>query len=461
MSRFVLNRRAALRGILAGGAATVVGLPMLEAMLNSHGTALADGNPIPQRFVTYFFGNGFILDRFVPAATGPNYPLSEQLAPLAPVQEYCNVLTGFDNRCEETITHHEGMTVFTGYTMTNIQGLSSNAGGPTIDQLVADAIEASGQTTTIKSIQVGVSRHLSTMDGGTTMHNLSHRGPSQALPPVYSPKDVWTSVFGSFTPKNDPSGPLRMSVLDAVKGQTEALKKRLGQKDIIRLDAHLEGVNELQKKIAALPPLCVPPAMPVEENPWVNGPEPIITVNQIMSDLIAYAFECDITRVASLLLVGGAAETVLYDIYPPGTPDKDKDNHHLNTHAYPFKEKQIHDGVVYQMTRFSEFLQALKAKPDPTGGNLLDNTMVYFSSDCSEGWSHSIEKQPIIVAGRGGGYLKAESAHYASQGGNPSDVLLTMLQRFDPKAASVGQLVPSSGSNNPPGSTTPFKDILA
>lgn len=446
MSRFVLNRRAALRGILAGGAATVVGLPMLEAMLNSHGTALADGNPIPQRFVTYFFGNGFILPRFVPATTGANYPLSEQLMPLAPVQEYCNVITGMDNRCEETITHHEGMTVFTGYTMVNIQGLSSNAGGPTIDQLVADAIEKSGQTTTIKSIQIGISRHLSTMDGGTTLHNLSHRGPSQALPPVYSPLDVWTNVFGSFTPKNDPAGPLRMSVLDAVKGQTQTLKKRLGQKDIIRLDAHLEGVNELQKKISALPPLCVPPGMPSETNPWVNGPEPIVTVNQIMSDLVAYAFECDITRVASVLLVGGAADTVLYDT---GTTSV----HHLNTHKYPFKEDEIHEGVVYQMTRFSEFLQALKAKADPTGGNLLDNTMVYFSSDCSEGWSHSIEKQPIIVAGRGGGYLKAQSAHYASPGGNPSDVLLTMLRAFDPAAASIG------GGN--PMSTTPFKDIVA
>jgi hypothetical protein len=79
--------------------------------------------------------------------------------------------------------------------------------------------------------------------------------------------------------------------------------------------------------------------------------------------------------------------------------------------------------------------------------------MVYFSSDCSEGWSHSIQQQPIIVAGRGGGYLKSQSAHYASQGGNTTDVLLTMLKRFDPKAASIGGGAPMS--------TTPFTDILA
>ena len=86
-------------------------------------------------------------------------------------------------------------------------------------------------------------------------------------------------------------------------------------------------------------------------------------------------------------------------------------------------------------------------------GNLLDNTMVFFSSDCSEGWSHSVQKQPIIIAGRGGGYLKTPTAHYASNGGNPTDVLLTMLRRFNPAAASVGGGAPMS--------TTPFTDILA
>lgn len=446
MSRFKLSRRTVLRGMLAGGAATTVGLPMLEAMLNSNGTALADGNAIPQRFVSYFFGNGFILNRFVPMMTGPNYPLSEQLAPLEPVKDYCHVVTGMDNRCEKLITHHEGMTVFTGHTMVNVSGLSSNAGGPTIDQLVADAIEASGNGPTVKSVQIGISRRLSTMDGGTTMHNLSHRGPNQALPPEFNPQNVWNTLFGSFVPKDDPSGPLRSSVLDAVKAQTDALKKRLGQEDKQRLDAHLDGVNELQNKIAALPPACAAPGMPAETNPPVMGPEPLVTVNQIMSELVAYAFECDVTRVASMLLVGGAADTILYDIGVNSV-------HHLNTHSWPNKETEIHNGVVYQMQRFSDFLNTLKLKSDPTGGNLLDNTIVFFSSDCAEGWSHTVKKQPVIVAGKGGGYLKYPGIHYASSGGNPTDVLMSVLRHFDPN-------VPSIGSGNPM-SSTPLADIVA
>ncbi len=448
MSRFQLSRRAVLRGLLAGGAATTVGLPMLEAMLNSNGTALADGNPIPQRFATWFFGNGFLLNKFVPGTTGPGYQLTEQLAPLAPVQDYCQVITGMDNKCEKLITHHEGMTIFNGYTFQHQGGLKSVVGGPTIDQVVADAIVASGVQTPVKSIQTGVSRHLSYMDQGTTMHNLSHRGPDQPLPPEFNPQAVWNTLFGSFTPVNDPSGPLRGSVLDAVKAQTEALKKRLGQKDIARLDAHLDGVNQLQGKIAAIPPACQAPGMPDETNPYVNGAEPIVKVNQLMSELIAYAFECDVTRVASVLLVGGAAGTVLYDI---GTNNE----HHLATHNTDpgVQNGQVHDGIIYQMQRFSDFLQVLKNKPDPLGGNLLDNTIVFFSSDCSEGWSHSVKKQPMIVAGKGGGYLKYPGIHYASNGGNPTDVLLAVLRNFDAAAPSVGAGAPMS--------TTPLADILA
>jgi Protein of unknown function (DUF1552) len=444
MKRFALSRRAVLRGILAGGAATAVGLPMLEAMLNSNGTALANGDPIPQRFVTYFFGNGFILNRFVPAATGPNYPLSEQLAPLAPVADYCHVITGMDNRCEKLITHHEGMTIFNGYTFVHQGGLKSVVGGPTIDQVIADAIVASGVSTPVKSIQTGISKKLSYMDQGTTMHNLSHRGPDQPLPPEFNPQSVWNTLFGNFTPMDDPSGPLRGSVLDAVKAQTEALKKRLGTKDVARLDAHLEGVNELQKKLEAIPPLCQAPGMPSETNNPGAGPEPIINVNQVMSDLIAYAFECDVTRVASVLLVGGAAGTVLSDVA--------SSEHHLTTHNWPSAEAAINTGVIYQMERFRDFLMTLKNKVDPTGGNLLDNTMVFFSSDCSEGWSHSVQNQPMIVAGKGGGYLKYPGIHFAAPNGNPSDVLLTCLRKFDPNAASVG-------AGNPM-STTPFLDIL-
>jgi hypothetical protein len=437
-----LSRRTLLKGMLAG-ASVAVGLPTLEAMLNSHGEAFADGSKIPLRFMTFFFGNGFILSKFVPTTEGPGYELTEQLAPLKNVKEYVSVMTGFDNRCETQITHHEGMTVFNGYTMVNISGLSSNPGGPTIDQVIASKI---GNLTAIPSVHLGVSRRLSIQDGGTTMHYLSHKSTNEPQPPQFNPQEVWNSLFNAFTPPQDPAGPLRVSVLDAVRDNTAALKKRLGAKDNQRLDAHLTGLSELETKIKALPPLCTKPGIPSETNPEVSGPEPFVSTSEAMSDLLAYAFACDVTRVASLLLVGGAAETVMSDL-------GESTSHHNISHNWPGAAAKLNEGIVYQMQRFAYLLEKLKATPDGVNGNVLDNTIVYMSSDCAEGWSHTINAQPVIVAGGGGGYLKTPGVHVKGNGANPSDILLTCAQAFDPLHASIGA--------GDPFSNTPLKAIVA
>lgn len=138
-----LRRRTLLRGA-AGGLSAVVALPILDAMLDQHGEAFADGSALPCRFMTFSFGNGVRLSRFVPSAAYPNpWEVSEELQPLADrgVKDHVSVLTGFDNRSQYSITHHEGMTVFSGHDLRDVgqgQGFFSNAGGPTIDQVIAD-----------------------------------------------------------------------------------------------------------------------------------------------------------------------------------------------------------------------------------------------------------------------------------------------------------------------------------
>ena len=62
-----LNRRALLRGSLVTGAALAVPLPFFECMLDSSGTAFAQGGPLPKRFATWFFGNGILPPLWNPA----------------------------------------------------------------------------------------------------------------------------------------------------------------------------------------------------------------------------------------------------------------------------------------------------------------------------------------------------------------------------------------------------------
>jgi hypothetical protein len=399
------------------------------------------------------------------------WTLSDELHPLGEVKEYLSVLTGLQNHCQHQIAHHEGMTVFNGYSFDDYEaqcdfdmngvidftdpnvdpmsenacvGLYSKAGGPTIDQVVADAI---GTTTPTKSIQVGVSRRLSVMDFGTTLAAVSHRGPNEPLYPEFNPQTVWQLLFGGFMPKVDDRS-IRTSVLDAVAADAKRLRPRLGAVDKTRLDAHLEGIHELEAKLAAAAPACALPPKPIETNPMGNGDEPLTSVNEAMSDLLVYALACDITRVASMLFIGGASITTFSDlnqVFP----------HHFNTHDKT-KQDLVHEGVLYIMRHLAYLLEKMKDTVDPTGQNLLDTGIVYVASDCAEGLTHSIARQPIVLAGHGRNKLVFPGIHYQAApapggAGNTSDVLLTVLQAFDPTAESVGGDVCVS--------TTPLTDI--
>jgi hypothetical protein len=456
-----LHRRTVLRGAVAGAGTAVVGLPLLEAMLNDNGTALAGGGSAkPVRLVTWFFGNGINRARFIPGGAltpvpGPDYPLTEHLMPLANVREYISIPTGFQNRCESQITHHEGMTLFNGYTFDqtcqsgdNCFGFYSNAGGPTIDQVAASLV---GNQTTIPSIQVGVSKKQSGADFGTTMHALSHKSTLEPLYPQLNPQDVYYSLFGNFTPPEDPSKDVRLSALSAVNAQIGRLRQRLGARDKARLEAHLDGISELEAKISALPPVCTVPSMPTETNTDVGGVEPLISVNEAMSDLLAYAFACDVTRIASVLFHEGASDTVF-----PGTA---LDGHHSHSHGFAVDDNGFevdygglagfNAGMLFTMGQLAYFLEKLKNTADGEMANLLDNCAILIGSDNMDGWSHDYQDRLLfcMVAGGGGGRLVHPGIHCVEPGRNVCDVTLTVLQAAVPEVTSIGSGL--AASSNP------------
>lgn len=461
LRKFKLSRRTVLRG-LAGGAAVSVALPPLEAMMNDHGTALANGEDMARRFISFFWGNGVVLNRFEPDQVGATWSLSEELAPFAPVKDYVSVLTGIQNRCADAITHHEGMTGFSGYTFVPAggPGFASDYGGPTIDQLIADAI-AARVTTPIRSVQVQCSKGFSPADNGSTATTISARGEPGNLTPLYgetNPVQVWQTLFGEFVPQADDSE-LRLSILDAVREDADRLRPQLGVRDNQRLDSHFDGLAELELKISTVTPSCDLPISPTHTNSEPVNNEQLTLTNQLMSELIAYAFVCDITRVASNMFLPLAGEATLAESESGSTT-----THHLVSHLNEPIEV-YNQGVIYIMERFSQMLQILAGTEDFDGTNLLDSTIVYGTSDCSTGWNHSVRRQPIILAGRGRDYLVHPGIHYqavaapdpnadgAPSSGNMSDVLLSCLRAFDPGAASVGGGAPMSD--------TPLTEILA
>jgi hypothetical protein len=437
-----MSRRTMLRGMV-GGTLVALALPPLEAMLNSNGTALANGSGLPRRLITWFFGNGCALKdlnnpnfgiRFYPNAQGPNYDVPPQLAPLqtAGVIDYCHVLSGFDIKAasEHRRGHHDGCTFFSGYPFIELPAdganYSSKFGGPTVDQVAANAI---GGETFLPSIQLQVSKRIVSTEGPTLQY-LSHKGPEQPLPQTANPQEAWNKLFASFTPEDDPSTPHRLAALDAVSEDAKALQMRVGAADRMRLEAHLESVAQIRSQIAALAPVCTMPPQPGETNSDIDGNEPIIAVNNVMSDLLALAFSCDITRIASVQFTGSVGFTVFSDL-------GQNMGHHDMTHD-ALRNEDVDASTIYTMERFAYLLAALRNTMEGDG-NLLDNSCVLLGSDASSGLNHSTYDQPCIVAGKGGGALVYPGIHYRSPNSeNSSNILLSVLRTVCPEADGIG-----------------------
>jgi hypothetical protein len=433
-STLALHRRSLLKGLFAGSLVTL-SLPPLEIMLNSHGTAFADGSLLPRRFMTWFFGNGVIPERWVPQAEGAGYELTDSLKPLGDLKPYCSLLSGFRNGAAEKNRrgHHDGVAgCFSGYPFIELPAngapYASKFGGPSIDQVAAKVI---GAQTYLPSLQMGVSTKV-TKGEGPTLRDLSHKGPDQPLPAEFSPAKIYEKLFGSFVPKTDPSGPARVNVLDAVRQDAAELQKRLGTNDRLRLESHMESISQIQKQIQALPPICTVPEFSGVTNQAVDGKEPLEEVSQAMADLVALAFACDATRVISFLQAGSVAGTVYH---MTGTTQT---QHDLSHDGSSDAQEKVHQGVLFNMKCFAYLLRKLRDTPEGDG-NLLDNSCILLGSDCTLGLAHSNFNQPIIVAGGGGGTLKHPGIHYKSPNKeNLTDILLTCLQTVDPTATEAG-----------------------
>lgn len=452
---FTLSRRKLLRGV---GAA--LALPTLEAMLDGNGLAYADGTPPPRRFVTWFFGNGVIRSKWTPSQVGTTYTPTEQLAPLVDAARGINlrgdvsVLSGFDVKTPNLRGHHNGAAaLLSGAPMIPLDpgnaGYNSKFGMKSIDQVAADAIAG---TTRFKSLQLAVSKRFTTGEGPTLAY-MSHRGPDQPMPQEVNPARLFNTLFAGFTPRDplDPRDRLRASVLDAVKADAQALQAKLGAADRQRLDAHLTALSELRARVLALPPVytsqCVLPATPTQTNADVNGVEPIEAVSTVMSDLLALAFACDLTRVASFQFSGSVGGHCFKGL----SPSAPRDSEHAITHEATL-QGEVNKAVIFTMRNFAYTLQALKRTAEGAG-NLLDNTVVLCTSDVAEGLDHSINDYPVLLAGRSGGALRSGYHYRSSTGRNTTDILLTCLRALGINAASAGQ---GQGT-----STTPVTELLA
>jgi hypothetical protein len=423
------------------GVPVALGLPVLGAMLDRNGTALATGRPLPRRMGVFFWGNGIRHKRWVPAQRGAQWSLSDQLAPLARVKPYLNLVTGMNVKTGNEQGHHAGTVgILSGRPMVSqphpSSAYASTFGGPSIDQIVAAAIAG---PTPFPSLEVGVSRQV-TENEGTTLSYLSHRGPDAPNPPEYDPDRLFDRLFGAAgRPGSAPAGStsalhagrtLGKSVLDAVAEDTRLLARGLGPADRHRLDQHMTSVREIERRVTTPWPVlaasparahCTAPPHPGALGEGDGGRFPHAARTQQMSQLVALALACDLTRVFSFMFSGSVGETVYWEV-------GEEKSHHQLTHDEENDQPTVHSGTVFVMRQFATLVETLADTPDGAG-NLLDSAVVLATSDTADGREHSLEDYPILIAGRAGGALRYPGVHYRSDNGeNASVALLSVLR---------------------------------
>ncbi|MBK7757473.1 MAG: DUF1552 domain-containing protein [Deltaproteobacteria bacterium] len=424
---FTPSRRLVLRGLL-GGLAVSVALPPLLSLGSRRARAADDGFPL--RFGLFTWGNGNLPDRWVPTQEGEGdaWSLSEQLAGLALVKPDLTVITGLSCKVPNIVPHGSGNAgMLSGLALDQTTGEDTFA-GPSIDQIIAAEI---GQDTLYQSI----------LTAASNVNGSSYNGPFSRNPPDTDPYTLYERLFGATFREPgeeglvDPTLGLRRSALDAVMGDIATLNARVGSEDKLRLEQHLDGVRQLETRLARLeedPPSlesCARPATPEVSYPDLEGRPQVSARNRVMADMLAMALACDQTRVFGHTISDPVSD-LLFDGASAG--------HHDLTHNEGGDQPEVHNITLQIIDQLAVLIEALRAVPEGDA-TLLDHCVVMAVSEVSLGRTHSLDDMPILLAGSCGGALKTD-LHLRSTGQESTNrAHLSVMRALGIPALSFGE----------------------
>ncbi|MFN7141035.1 MAG: DUF1552 domain-containing protein [Limisphaerales bacterium] len=424
-----IPRRTFLKGL-----GTVLALPMLEAM--SPATKLLASTParkFPTRMAFVYVPNGINMVDWTPKSVGSDFSLPFVLEPLSSHRQHINVLSGL--ALDGARAHGDGAgdharanaAFLTGAHPKKTPGADIRA-GVSVDQIAANRI---GRETRLRSLEIGIegNRQAGACDSGYScayQANLSWKGESTPMPPELDPRLVFERLFGNgnageMKESNERRKRYQQSILDFVLEDAKQLQKDLGYTDRRKLDEYLNAVREMEVRIeqaekfsATMPDFDRPTGIP-------TGPNAFERHAQLMSDLLALAFETDSTRIATFMMA--------YDGSNRGYPEigVSEGHHHISHHENKEELKaKIAKINRFHMTQFAYLLEKLKSVKEGEG-TLLDNCMIVYGSGIGDGNRHNHDDLPILLAGGGGGAIKT-GRHMKWQKDTPlTNLYLSML----------------------------------
>jgi hypothetical protein len=403
----IIDRRTVLRGVGA-----TIALPWLDAMLPrgitraaSAATAAAAEGARTARVAYLFFPNGVNVDAWLPTqGAGGVWVPSPTLAPLAEFQRDITVFTGLRHRNAEANgdgpgDHARSAACFlTGAQPRKTAGDDIKA-GRSIDQALADDLERQGVRTRLRSLELGSEPAMTAGNcdsGYSCAYSANISWKSEALPngKETDPRAAFERIFGRRG--EDPEAAAarlrtRRSILDGAVAEARRLSRAVGTDDRARIDEYLEGVRELERRIAddAMAQLEAKDAIPEFE----YAPHDMARRIDLLGEVLALAFKTDSTRVATLMLANEGSNRAYREV---GVSD----GHHDISHHGNNADKLAHFAAInrFQTERCAAFLRAL-SRVKENGRPLLDSTLVLYGGAIADGNRHNHDDLPILVAG--------------------------------------------------------------
>ena len=402
-----LTRRTMLRG-----STVLLGLPLLEAMTPRHARAAETSAPL----VTFFVPNSLPLEFFVPATVGASFQPTPLLEPLAAHLDRLVVVSGILG-VGGPDSHAAGTCAFSTGQLCSTLG----AAGPSIDQVAAQAL---GQDTPFSSLVVTANSQASYDSNGYSsacFANVSWSGPEAPVPAENDPAVLFMRLFGDGTPQAAIEAEIRAarrhSVIDHVKADIDRLAPRLGSGDRMRLDAHLQAVREVEKRIDVQISCEVPPPPSgYPDSTWESGYDERA---RLLLDLLALGLSCGLTRYGSFMYHdGGADDPGDVAIGLPGRQ---------HSAAHEGDRETMRQYSLAHLSALAHFLDRLAEAPGQNG-SLLDDMLVFCGTELGDGTAHTPNDLPFLLAGGAGGAI-ATGRHLRYDDAPLSALCLTVLKR--------------------------------
>ena len=405
MATFLTKKHLSRRTFLRGGG-VALSLPFLDAMVPA-ATALADTAAAPKTRAGFFYiPHGAVMnntvygkevDEWTSTGKGADFTLGRTLASLEPLKNHVTTFDNLENLAALGSVHTLNPATWLSCVRPDTAAKDASM-SITLDQVIARKL---GQSTTLPSLELCSETTVQVAAcGGAGCYYASttaYAGPHSPLPMEYNPRKVFIQMMGEGDTAAERDALLRQnaSILDMVKERASALNQQLGPGDRQKLAEYLDTVRELERRVTLagqrnLKGITVPDA-PVGEL------EDFDKQVRLMFDLLALAYQADLTRVASYVMVAEGTNRTYNFI---GVPDSFHPvSHHSNDKERIRRLKLIQR---YHMERFADFLKKL-ANTQEGDGSILDHSLFLYGSNMSNSNQHDNYPLPTVLVGGASG----------------------------------------------------------